>query len=71
MKVTVTQIAPHPQGLRLGLRIEHEKAGWVRFGATVLLVNTISVEERRSLYEALNRLVDEYLDTEQLELDIL
>lgn len=65
MKVTITQIAPHPQGLSLGLRIEHEKAGWIRFGATVLLVNDISLQERKTLYEALNRAVDEYLDTEQ------
>lgn len=65
MKVTLTQIAPHPQGLALGLRIEHEKAGWIRFATTVLLVEELPQEERKTLFEALNRAVDTYLDTEQ------
>lgn len=55
MKVIISQAAPHPQGLRLGLRIEHEKAGWVRFSATVLVVEELSTEDRAALTFALDR----------------
>jgi hypothetical protein len=65
VKITLSQIAPHPQGLLLGLRVEHEKAGWIRFCTTVLLVNELPLSERKTLYEALNKAVDDYLDTEQ------
>lgn len=54
MKVAITQVAPHPQGLRLGLRVEHEKAGWIRFETTVLLVDQLSIFERQSLLSALD-----------------
>jgi hypothetical protein len=64
MKVTVTQIAPHPQGLRLGLRIEHEKAAWIRFATTVLLVEELTTEERGTLYHAMNKAIDDFLDSE-------
>jgi hypothetical protein len=49
MKITVSQIAPSRKGLRLGLRIEHEKAGWVRFATTVLLLDSLTYAERQML----------------------
>lgn len=64
MKVTVTQMSPTPSGLRLGLRVEHEKAGWIRFAATALVISDLSREERAVLLKALNHVVDEVLDSE-------
>lgn len=49
MKITVSQIAPSREGLRLGLRIEHEKAHWVRFGVTVLALDRLTYAERQLL----------------------
>lgn len=49
MKVTISQVAPTKSGLRLGLRIEHEKAGWVRFATTVLLLDRLTYSERAML----------------------
>lgn len=54
MKVTITGASPDPQGLRLGLRIEHERAGWVKFDTTVLVCDRLSVFERASLLSALD-----------------
>lgn len=54
MKVTITSAAPSTQGLRLGLRLEHEKAGWIRFATTVLVVKDLTYAERAYLTEQLN-----------------
>lgn len=54
MKVTITGAAPDPQGLRLALRVEHEKAGWIRFEITTLIVDRLSIFERQSLVSALD-----------------
>jgi hypothetical protein len=58
MKITVSQVAPHPQGLVCGLRIEHERAGWVRFATTVLVTAQLDEESRATLTAALNRADD-------------
>lgn len=54
MKITVTSVCPTPQGVRFGLRVEHEKAGWVRFATTVLLVDALTNDDRRALTKALD-----------------
>lgn len=54
MKVTITDVVPDPHGLRMGLRIEHEKAGWVRFGVTLLVVDRLTFFERQALLSALD-----------------
>lgn len=54
MKVTITGAAPDPQGLRLALRIEHEKAGWIKFDQTVLICDRLSYVDRASLLSALD-----------------
>jgi hypothetical protein len=54
MKITVSQVAPSPLGLRLGLRVEHEKAGWVRFDTTVLVLDRLTYAERAFLTNWLN-----------------
>lgn len=48
-KITVSQIAPSREGLRLGLIVEHEKAGWIRFAVTTLAPNQLSWSERQLL----------------------
>ncbi|HKN46200.1 MAG TPA: hypothetical protein VJW23_19995 [Propionibacteriaceae bacterium] len=65
MKVTITSAAPSTQGLRLGLRIEHEKAGWIRFATTVLVVKDLTYGERAYLTEALNRFEQELDDVDE------
>ena len=51
MKVTVTGIAVTEQGLRLGLTIQHEKAGWIRFAGSMVLYETLSAADMRSLVQ--------------------
>lgn len=66
MKITVTGTAPHPQGLMVGLRVEVQRAGWIRFATTVLIVEDLSNDDRRAITEALNKSADrvrEDLDT--------
>lgn len=58
MKITVTDILPSTKGLVLGLRVEHEKAGWIRFATTVLLVESLDVETRRWLVRSLDRCLE-------------
>lgn len=70
MKVTISQIAPHPQGLVLGVRIEHEKAGWVRFSTTVLVSSELTRMERVWLLDMLNGARDDVLDYVDEELPI-
>lgn len=53
LKVTVSGVAPSPQGLRLGLTIEHEQAHWMRFATTVLVLDTLTYAERQFLLEFL------------------
>jgi len=65
MKVTISQVAPSPQGLRLGLRIEHEKAGWIRFGTTVLLLEDLTYAERGYVTDWLNGRAVEVEDLDQ------
>jgi len=55
MKITVTSILPHPSGLVLGLRVEHEKAGWIRFATTVLLIDAVNDDACATLTDALNK----------------
>lgn len=71
MKVTITSAAPIRGGLRLALRIEHEKAGWIRFNTAVLLVSDLSLIEREYLTAALDHAASEesYADQESLALD--
>lgn len=57
MKVTVTGVSPHRDGLRLGLTVEHERAGWVRFTTSVLVVDRLSIWERESLMSALDHAI--------------
>lgn len=64
MKVAVTKVTPHREGLYLGLVIKHEKAGWVRFATTVLVVDDLSPLERRMILHALSKSRDQVLDTE-------
>lgn len=68
MKVTITGAAPTAQGLRLGLRIEHEKAGWIRFSATTLVVHSLTFGERCALMKALTRAAED-LDREHVDLE--
>lgn len=68
-KVTITGAVPHPDGLRLALRVENEKAGWLRFAAAVLVVQSLDVPSRAALTKALDTYwsgVDE--DLEQMRL---
>lgn len=65
MKITITDSHPTPSGLRLGLRVEHEKAGWIRFATTVLVVDRLSFESRQAVVQALNEARDDWLDSEQ------
>lgn len=51
MKVTITSTTPSKQGLHLGLRIEHEKAGWVRFATTVLVAGSLNYRERQMILD--------------------
>lgn len=51
MKVTITSTTPSNQGLHLGLRIEHEKAGWVRFATTVLVASSLNYRERQMILD--------------------
>ena len=46
IKVEVQTATPTPQGLRLGVRIEHEQAGWIRFNSTILLYETLGNLDR-------------------------
>lgn len=68
MKITITQAIPSPSGLRLALRVEHEKAGWIRFSTAVLLVEKLDLESRQYITQCLNTYMDEFLDAGQLEL---
>lgn len=70
MKVTITSTAPSQGGVRLGLRIEHEKAGWIRFCSTVLLINDLKMHEREWLVAALNHGADPDRFVEDLELPL-
>jgi len=49
MKITVTQVAPSKRGLLLGLKLEDEKHGWVRFAMTVLVAEDLKYHERQLL----------------------
>lgn len=49
MKVTITSAVPTERGLRLALRVEHERAGWIRFCASVLLYDDITDESLRAI----------------------
>jgi hypothetical protein len=55
MKITVVGISPHPKGLLCGLRVEHERAGWIRFATTVLVVDEMDKESRQAIVALLNR----------------
>ena len=58
MKVTVSTATPSPSGLRLGLRVEHEKAGWVRFATSVLLYDDLDAESIQAITYWLNHRCD-------------
>lgn len=64
LKITVDQAAPSPSGLVLGCRVEHDKAGWIRFGVAMLVVDNLSSDCRAALVEALNGAHMRVLDTE-------
>lgn len=71
LKITVDQASPSPSGLRLGLRVEHTKAGWVRFATTFVVYDELTNEMRQALTRFLNAAAegrDESLD-DHLPLD--
>lgn len=69
MKVTISQAAPTPSGLVLGLRVELQNAGWIRFATTVLVVDDLDLASRQALTAALNNfLAPSDLLAEDLEL---
>lgn len=49
IKVTVSQVVPTPSGLRMGLRVEHTQAKWVRFCTTVILYTDLTYAERQTI----------------------
>lgn len=51
MKVTVDSAAPSERGLRLGLKIQHEKAGWIRFAGTVVLYEQLTLEDMQAIVQ--------------------
>lgn len=65
MKVTVSTATPSPSGLRLGLRVEHEKAGWVRFCTTVVLYDDLDAESVQAITHWLNHRYDAEREGEQ------
>jgi len=70
MKVTITGAVPIRGGLRLALRVEHEKAGWIRFNSVVLLVSDLSLMEREYLTAALDHAASEESYAEQVPLPL-
>jgi hypothetical protein len=55
MKITITSVSPHRQGVYLGCTISHEKAGWIRFATTVLVLEDLTSAERSIFTHALDR----------------
>lgn len=62
IKVTVSQIAPSPEGLLLGVVVEHTKAKWMRFTTCVLAPRILTYAERQYLLAFL----EGYTDTPEL-----
>lgn len=65
MKVTVTQVIPTKDGLRLALRIESDRAGWLRFGATAVLFEDWSDETCVQVTRWLNRRHDQACEADE------
>jgi len=55
IKVKVTDVTDHEDGAYLGLVVSYPRAGWMRFAATVLVMNDISDDEAAILTRALSR----------------
>ena len=70
MKVTVDKATPSPSGLRLGLRIEHEKAGWIRFATTVVLYDQLDGESVQAITRWLNQQADRSREDLDVPLDL-
>lgn len=68
-KITVSQASPTPSGLRLGMRIEHEKAGWVRFSTCVILDDDLSEQELANIQRWVMRARSKKFDDLQGEFD--
>lgn len=64
VKITVQSVAPSDQGILLGLRIEHEKAGWIRFGCSLIVMEDLTAAERAMFVDRLNKAHLKVLDDE-------
>lgn len=58
IKVTVSQVAPSPEGLLLGVVVEHTKAKWMRFSTCVLAPKHLTYAERQYLLAFLEGYAD-------------
>lgn len=71
IKVTVNEAIPTPEGVLLGLTVEHARAGWVRFTTTMLFTHELSPEEWGELafYARTEPNPDDYEDTPLFHLE--
>lgn len=63
IRITVQSLAPSDDGVLLGLRLEHEQAGWIRFGVSLLILEDLTDAERAFLVDRLNKAHMRVLDT--------